>query len=59
MEQEGNIPNQDDVVIEIKDLVKDYKIFKRKKDRLIVDSSVAILYSQPVGAYLTVSPCLT
>lgn len=35
MEQEENIPNQDDVVIEIKDLVKDYKIFKRKKDRLI------------------------
>lgn len=27
--------SQDDVVIEIKDLVKDYKMFKRKQDRLI------------------------
>lgn len=26
---------QDDVVIEIKDLVKDYKMFKRKQDRLV------------------------
>lgn len=27
--------NQEDIVIEIKDLVKDYKMFNRKKDRLI------------------------
>lgn len=27
--------NQDDIVIEIKDLVKDYKMFQRKQDRLI------------------------
>lgn len=26
---------QDDVIIEIKDLVKDYKMFKKKQDRLI------------------------